>query len=260
VVTVGAAEWTGLAALVADSRRTLLFTGAGISTGSGIADFRGPGGVWTRRRPVTLQEFLQSKDARVEYWDQKLEAWPSFRAARPNPVHVAAVSLERAGRLHMVVTQNIDGLHRRAGTSSDRLVEIHGTNLWVECLGCGERTDPDSHMLRFESTREPPVCRCGGWLKAATISFGQSLRSDDLERAFRAAASADLVVALGSTLSVYPAASIPLEAAENGAPYVIVNRGQTDHDGHRAVTLRIEGDVVDVFPKAVTRALGGTSA
>lgn len=234
----------------------LVFTGAGISTGSGIADFRGPQGVWKRRSPVYLQDFLSSEAARVEYWDQKLEAWPSFRAARPNPVHFAAVDLEKAGKLLMVVTQNIDGLHARAGTSPERLVELHGTNLWVECLGCKERTDPEPHMRRFAKSRKPPVCACGGFLKPATISFGQSLKPTELERAFAAASDSDLVVALGSTLSVYPAASIPLAAVEQAsAGYVIINRGATDHDGHPAVTLRVEGDVVELFPPAVREAL-----
>lgn len=245
-----------LPALLAASNQLLVFTGAGISTGSGIADFRGPQGVWKRRRPVYLQEFLSSEAARVEYWDQKLEAWPSFRAASPNPVHVAVVDLEKAGKLLMVVTQNIDGLHARAGTSRERLVELHGTNLWVECLGCEKRTDPEPYMRRFEQTRKPPICSCGGFLKPATISFGQSLRPVDLERAFGAAREADLVVALGSTLSVYPAASVPLAAAERaGAPYIIINRGPTDHDGHPAVTLRLEGDVVELFPRAVAEVI-----
>lgn len=244
-----------LVSLLARSRRLLLFTGAGISTGSGIADFRGPQGVWTRRRAVTLQEFLSLDAARVEYWDQKLEAWPAFRAASPNPVHFATVDLERAANLLLVVTQNIDGLHARAGTTPARLVELHGTNLSVQCLRCGERSDPDPVMRRFEQSRKPPVCACGGFLKPATVSFGQNLRSEDLRRSFAAASEADLVVALGSTLSVYPAASIPLAAAERGVPYVIVNRGPTEHDDLPSLTLRLEGDVVDLFPGAVAEAL-----
>ena len=237
------------------SRRVLVFSGAGISTASGISDFRGPRGLWTRRRPVSFQQFLDSEDARVEYWDQKLEAWPSFSEALPNSVHRSVVELERAGKLTMVVTQNIDGLHARAGTSEDRLVELHGTNGRVACLRCHERSDPEPHMERFRKTRQPPRCSCGGFLKPATISFGQSLREEDLSRAHAAAATADLVVALGSTLSVYPAAAIPLLAAERGVPYVIINRGETDHDGHPAVTLRLEGDVSEIFPGAVIDVL-----
>ncbi len=239
-----------------DARHVLVFTGAGVSTRSGIPDFRGPGGVWSRRRPVYFQEFLASEDARVEYWDYKLEGFEAFRDARPARVHEAIARLERAGRIVMVVTQNIDGLHERAGTSRERLVELHGTNSAVECLTCGARTEPGPHFERFRAERRCPRCACGGLLKLATISFGQSLREGDLARAFAAARAADLVVALGSTLSVHPAASVPLVAAERGVPYVIVNRGETDHDGHPAVRLRLEGDVEEIFPPAVEAALG----
>jgi NAD-dependent deacetylase len=155
----------------------------------------------------------------------------------------------------MVLTQNIDGLHSLAGTSPERLVEIHGTGGEVECLSCGGRSDPGPHMDSFARTRRPPTCACGGLLKPATISFGQGLRAEDLERAARAAAGCDLVIALGSSLSVHPAASFPLAAAERGAPYVIINRGATDQDGHPCVTLRFEGDVVEIFPPAVEAAL-----
>jgi NAD-dependent deacetylase len=234
----------------------LIFTGAGVSTGSGIPDFRGPQGVWKRRQPVYYQEFLTSEAAREEHWDFKLEGWKGFRDARPNAVHQAIVDLERAGKLLLLVTQNIDGLHRKAGTSADKLVEIHGTNLEVECLSCGRRSDPDAHFESFAGSRVPPRCEtCGGWLKPATISFGQSLREGDLERSFEAAAETDLAVALGSTLSVTPAAHVPLQAARGGAPYVIVNRGDTEHDGLPLVTLRLEGNVTDIFPPAVKAAL-----
>lgn len=241
--------------LLKECRRVLVFTGAGISTGSGIADFRGPQGVWKTRQPVYFQSFLSSEASRVEYWDQKLEAWPSFRDARPNAAHDAAVTLEASGRLEMLVTQNIDGLHALAGTTRERLVEIHGTNGLVECLGCGDRTDPAPHMAEFERTRRAPRCACGGFLKPATISFGQSLRGEDLERASAAASACDLAISLGSTLSVYPAASIPLAAAERGIPYVVVNRGPTEHDRHPSLTLRMEGDVAEIFPAAVGAAL-----
>lgn len=244
-----------LVSLLRAARRIFVFTGAGISTGSGIRDFRGPQGVWKTRQPVYFDRFLSSEAARVEHWDQKLEAWPSFRDARPNAAHEAIAALDRAGRVLLVVTQNIDGLHSRSGIPVERLVEIHGTNGEVECLSCGERSDPSPHMETFARTRKPPVCPCGGLLKPATISFGQSLRSLDLARAARAAASCDLVLALGSSLSVYPASSFPLAAAEEGAPYVIVNQGPTEHDGHPAVTLRLEGDVVEILPTAVEAAL-----
>jgi NAD-dependent deacetylase len=234
----------------------LIFSGAGVSTASGIPDFRGPNGVWTRRRPVYYDEFLASEAARVEYWDYKLETWEIYQRAQPNAVHHAVVALERAGRVVAVVTQNVDGLHRRAGSPPERLIELHGTDLLVECQTCHASSDPEPHFDRFRTARSAPRCDCGGLLKPATISFGQSLRPADLDRAASAARRADLVVALGSTLSVYPAASIPLLAAERGTPYVIVNRGATEHDGNAAVTLRLEGDVTEVFPSAVAAALG----
>lgn len=237
------------------SQRILVFCGAGVSTASGIPDFRGPGGVWTRRRPVYYDEFLASEAARVEYWDFKLETWESYQHAQPNPVHHAIVALERAGKVVSVVTQNIDGLHHRAGTSPGVLVELHGTDFLVECQRCHATSDPASHFARFKTTRRPPYCECGGVLKSATISFGQPLRTTDLERAAAAAARADLVLALGSTLSVYPAASIPLIAAERGTPYIIVNRGPSEHDDHPSVTLRLEGDVTELVPPAVEAAL-----
>lgn len=233
----------------------LVFCGAGISTASGIPDFRGPDGVWTRRRPVYYDEFLSSEAARVEYWDFKLESWEIYQQAQPNSVHYAIVALERADKVLSVVTQNIDGLHRRAGTSPDRLIELHGTDLIVECLSCHAAGDPAPHLARFKTTRQPPRCECGGMLKPATISFGQPLRMTDWDRAATAAAAADLVLALGSTLSVYPAAGIPLMAAERGTPYVIVNRGESEHDDHPGVTLRLDGDVTAIVPAAVEQAL-----
>src|SRR5438105_2909299 len=162
--------------LLNEGRNILLFTGAGISTGSGIPDFRGPDGVWKRRQPVYYDAFMRSEAARIEHWDFKLEGWSGFRDARPNPTHEAIVQLERAGKVVAVVTQNIDGLHARAGTSAERLVELHGTNSFIECQSCGQRSDPEPHFEYFRQTRRPPVCGCGGFLKPATISFGQTLR------------------------------------------------------------------------------------
>jgi len=233
----------------------MIFTGAGISTGSGIPDFRGPQGVWKKRQPVYFQDFMTSEAARIEHWDFKLEGWDGYRDAQPNAVHRAIVVLENAGKVLAVVTQNIDGLHARSGTDSERLVELHGTNLLIECVNCKTRSDPEPHFEFFRANRTPPLCECGGFLKPATISFGQSLDPRVLERAEQAAADCDLVVALGSTLSVYPAASFPLLAAERGTPYVVINRGPTDHDHEPAVSLRIEGDVAEIFPPAVEAAM-----
>lgn len=237
------------------SEKMFIFTGAGISTASGIPDFRGPQGVWKKRQPVYFQDFMSSEAARIEHWDFKLEGWDGYRDAQPNAVHRAIVALENAGKVLAVVTQNIDGLHLRAGTSAERLIELHGTNLLVECVSCKSRSAPGPHFEFFRTNRKPPLCSCGGFLKPATISFGQSLDSRVLERAEKAAVGGDLVIALGSTLSVYPAASFPLLAALHGAPYVIINRGPTDHDDERSVSLRIEGDVAEIFPAVVEAAL-----
>ncbi|MGH8606721.1 MAG: SIR2 family NAD-dependent protein deacylase [Gammaproteobacteria bacterium] len=238
-----------------DASDILVFSGAGISTASGIPDYRGPQGVWTRRTPVYYQDFMRSEAARIEYWDYKLEGWEAFHEAQPNPVHHAIVKLERASKLCKLITQNVDGLHACAGTTHGRLVELHGNSRAVECQRCHERSDPRPHFDSFKQTRKPPICRCGGYLKPATISFGQSLRERDLDDAFAATKECDLVIALGSTLSVDPAASVPLLAAERGVPYVIINRGATEHDTHPLMSLRIEGDVLDIFPPAVEEAL-----
>lgn len=241
--------------LITGAERILIFTGAGISTGSGIPDYRGPQGVWKTRRPVYYDEFMASEERRAAYWQQKMEDAETWGAARPNEVHRAIVRLERAGKVEMVVTQNVDGLHARAGTSRNKLIEIHGTNLEVECQSCLERTDPEPHYAYFRETGKAPVCHCGGLLKPATISFGQSLRTAELAMAFDAADRCDLAMSLGSTLTVNPAAAIPLYATERGTPYVVVNQGATDHDRLRAVTLRIEGDVADIIPPAIDAAL-----
>jgi NAD-dependent deacetylase len=244
-----------LANLIRVAKKIVSFTGAGISTGSGIPDFRGPQGIWKRRQPVYYHDFMRSETARIEHWDFKLEGWEAFRDAKPNKTHDAIAELERAGKLLAVITQNIDGLHARAGTSPQLLVELHGTNSEIECQSCGRRSEPETAFRYFRETRKPPLCDCGGFLKPATISFGQNLRSEDIERAENAARNADLMIALGSTLSVYPAASIPLIAANRGVPYVIINQGETEHDGLAEVTVRIEGDVAEFFPPAVASAL-----
>ena len=245
-----------LAVLLRNAERVMVFTGAGISTGSGIPDFRGPQGVWKTQQPVYYADFMSSRAARVKYWHYKLDGWQSFRDAEPTATHRAVAALETWGKLEAVVTQNIDGLHVAGGSSPARVIELHGTNREVECQTCGERSDPAPHFAAFAENEEPPLCACGGFLKPATISFGQSLRTADLEAAAVAAEACDLVVAMGSTLSVHPAASFPLLAAQRGVPYAIINRGETDHDHLPQVTLRLDGDVAELFPAAVAAAQG----
>jgi len=245
-----------LAGLLTAADKILFFTGAGISTGSGIADYRGPQGQWKTKEPVYFQDFMASEAARREYWDQKLETWPEIRDALPNPAHRAIAELEAENKVLAVVTQNIDGLHEKAGTSLERLVELHGTNLKVECMSCHAMTDPEPHFELFASSRRPPDCSaCGGYLKPATISFGQGLNEESMRRAMAASMATDLVLALGSSLSVQPAASIPLLAAQRGVPYAIINRGVTEHDAYEVVTLRLDGDVTEILPAAVAASL-----
>ncbi len=233
----------------------LVFTGAGISTRSGIPDFRGPKGIWKKRQPVYYQDFLASEASRIEYWDYKLEGWEQFRDARPNAAHLALAKLEAANKLNLLITQNVDGLHQKAGNSRKKVVELHGTNAEVSCQSCGARSDPEPHFRYFQTHRKSPICHCGGLLKPATISFGQALDEALLQRAYTSASTADLVLALGSTLAVYPAAMIPLQAAKRGIPYVIINLGETDHDGDELVCLRISADISSILPSAVDEAL-----
>ncbi|MEE8408065.1 MAG: Sir2 family NAD-dependent protein deacetylase [Myxococcota bacterium] len=250
------ADVEALGKFLRPAQRILVFTGAGISTGSGIPDFRGPNGLWKKMQPVYFDEFLASEEKRVEHWEYKLAGYDAFASAKPNATHEAIAELERMGRLQAVVTQNIDGLHQDGGSSPDKIIEVHGTNRQIECLSCNERSDPAPAMAYFREHRRTPTCHCGGLMKAATISFGQSLEPGILERAAREAEEADLVVALGSTLSVHPAASIPLVAARNGTPYVIINRGATDQD--QLADLKLDGDVTEILPPAVA-ALGATT-
>ena len=240
---------------IAESNRILIFTGAGISTPSGIPAFRGAGGIWTTRQPVLYQDFMTKESARIEYWQYKLELWEEHGDAQPNIIHESIVRLEKAGKVEMVVTQNVDGLHLAAGTNRDLLVEVHGNGTLVECQSCGFEDLAQPSFEQFKGEGKCPTCKCGGYLKPATISFGQNLREADLKRAFVTAEACDLVIALGSTLSVSPANSIPLRAAQAGNPYIIINRDETDHDGLSQVSLRLSGNVEDLFPAAVNEAL-----
>jgi NAD-dependent deacetylase len=242
-----------LADLIETAKAILIVTGAGVSTEAGIPDFRGPEGVWKTQRPVDYWDFLASEESRILYWDQKVLAAETIGPAEPGSVHRACVDLEKAGKLEAIVTQNIDGLHTMAG--SQDVIEVHGTGREAVCLDCGDQTPIEPHLEAFTDTRVPPRCDCGGLLKPATISFGQPLDPVTLSKAMRAADACDLVIAMGTTLLVYPAADIPLQAASRSVPYVIINQGTTEHDGLRQVTLRIEAPVGPTFSTAVADAL-----
>ena len=238
--------------LVADASRIVGFTGAGISTESGVPDFRSPDGVWAQNRTVDFQEFVSSEAGRIEYWRQKAAAWPAMRVAQPNAGHHAFVELHRQGRLEALITQNIERLHQRSGLPADKVLELHGTTTEAVCLTCGDRITSDEACRRIEGGEKAPRCRpCGGFLKPATISFGQAMPQDVMVRAQVAAETCDLLLAVGSSLVVEPAASIPRVARQAGARLIIVNRDPTPLDG--IADAVVHGEIGAVLPELVHR-------
>ena len=240
---------------VEEARRLVALTGAGISTDSGIPDFRGPQGVWTRNpeaeKLATLQNYLADPDVRRRAWRSRLES-PAWRA-QPNAGHRALVVLERRGQLDTLITQNVDGLHQLAGSSPERVVEIHGTMREVGCLSCGERTLMERVLERVRAGEDDPACRtCGGILKSATISFGQSLVQEDLARAGQAARRCDLMLAVGTKLSVGPIAGVVPAARDAGARVVIINAEPTEMDETAHAVLR--GPISELLPQVVGAA------
>lgn len=236
------------------ARSVAILTGAGISTESGIPDFRGPDGVWTKNpaaeRTATIQHYIADRDHRVRSWANRAES--PMHNAEPNAGHYALTALEGKGKLDTLVTQNIDGLHHAAGTSPERIVEIHGTVRDYACLGCGDRGPIEVVLDRVRNGDEDPHCgHCGGLLKSATISFGQALVAEDLERAQLAAASCDLFLAIGTSLTVYPVAALPEIALQSGARLVILNAQETPYDPAAAAILR--DGIGSVLPGIVER-------
>jgi NAD-dependent deacetylase len=196
---------------------------------------------------------VRSDASRREYWAFKLDGYASFRDARPNAAHWALAELEKLGKLSLLATQNVDGLHQLAGSSRDVLVELHGTNAFARCDQCRAEEGIDRAMRDFESTKEPPLCvTCGGFMRPSVVMFGEMLDDRALARAAQASQNADLVLALGSSLVVTPAADLPLVGARAGAPYVIVNQGETPHDD--VATLKLDADVSDVLPAALEKS------
>jgi len=237
---------------IAAARRIVVLTGAGISTDSGIPDFRGPQGVWTRNpqaeKMATLQHYVADPDVRKRSWQDRLSS-PAWQA-KPNAGHLALVELERRGNLDTLVTQNVDGLHLMAGTSPERLIQIHGTMREVTCLACGERAPMERALARVRAGEDDPACRsCGGILKSATISFGQSLVAADLTRAQQAAHRSDLMLAVGTKLSVWPIAGVVPTAKEAGARVVIINAEPTELDSMADAVLR--GSISEILPRLV---------
>ncbi len=221
----------GLRRFLEASRRAVVFTGAGISTESGIPDFRSPTGIWARTKPILFQDFIASADARREAWRRKFDSEPTMRAAAPNRGHRAVARLVRSGRASAVVTQNIDGLHQASGIPDSQVVELHGNATYARCLGCGQRHEIEALREAFERDGDVPDCAgCGGLVKTATVSFGQPMPEMAMRRAEAETLAADLFLVLGSSLVVQPAAGFPVLAKRNGARLAIVNNEETPLD------------------------------
>jgi NAD-dependent deacetylase len=237
-------------ALIDQARHVAVLTGAGISTDSGIADFRGPKGLWTRNpeaeKMATIQHYMAEPEVRVRAWQMRLAM--ADQARRPNPGHRALLALERREKLLTLITQNVDGLHHDAGQDPRRIVEIHGTMREVVCMACHDRQPMEPVLQRVHAGEPDPSClQCGGILKSATISFGQGLVAEDLERAEQAAHECDLMLAIGTTLAVYPVAAVVPIAADRGARVVIVNAEPTEMDELADVLVR--GSISEVLPR-----------
>lgn len=222
-----------VARLIADSKSVVIFVGAGLSTESGIPDFRSPGGVWEKYDPEDFyfQNFLSKEQSREKYWQMATEMYEAMKDAKPNEGHVAVADLERLGKLDCLITQNIDGLHFKAGNSEGKVLELHGTAMHVSCLSCEKRYERDAIQDRIAKGDRSPQCdSCNGLLKPATISFGQSMPERETAEAYRRSAACDLFIVIGSSLVVHPAAQMPVIAKRSGAKLVIVNRDDTPCD------------------------------
>jgi len=236
--------------LFKESRRAVAFTGAGISTESGIPDFRSPGGLWTKNMPIEFSDFLRSKEMRDEAWRKKFAMEDSFRAAKPGRGHRALAALLQRGKLSTVITQNIDNLHQVSGIPSGNVIELHGNGSYATCLDCGTRYELDWVKERFDRAggTAPDCTACDGRVKSATISFGQSMPEEPMRQAEIETLAADLFIAIGSSLVVWPAAGFPLRAKRNGARLAILNREATDLDDIADLVIRDDiGDVLEVF-------------
>jgi NAD-dependent deacetylase len=230
-----------IARLIEGARHITAFTGAGISTESGIPDFRSPGGVWSRMKPIQFQDFLRDPELRREGWSRAFSGRAGWTGRAPNAGHMALARLARQGRLKSVITQNVDNLHQDSGLSADQVIELHGNASYATCLECGLRHEIEDLRPAFEASGEAPACReCQGVVKTATISFGQAMPQEPMQRAEAETLACDLFLVLGSSLVVYPAADFPILAKRNGAKLVIINREPTGLDGHADLVLHDE--------------------
>ncbi|EJW21791.1 hypothetical protein IMCC14465_01850 [alpha proteobacterium IMCC14465] len=228
-----------------ESAYTVIFTGAGISTDSGIPDFRSPGGLWSRLAPIDFRDFMASDEMRVETWRRKILLDQEIGKPEPNKAHSVISQLVGEGKVHKVITQNIDNLHQKSGLSADKVIELHGNGTFAKCTSCNKQYQIDVIKEQFKRDNLAPVCACGGYIKSATVSFGQSMPPEAMQAAEEASLACELFIAVGSSLKVFPAAGFPLLAKQNGAKFVIVNRDETDLDGYADMILNNE--ISDVF-------------
>jgi NAD-dependent deacetylase len=235
--------------MIAAASTIIPFTGAGISTECGIPDFRSPGGLWTRNRPIPFDEFMASQEARDEAWRRRFAMQPTFAAARPGRGHRALASLYRAGKVPAIITQNIDNLHQASGVASDHVIELHGNTTYARCVGCGRDYDLSWVKQRFDEEGAAPDCAmCTEPIKTATISFGQAMPEGAMQRATEFTQQCDLFLAIGSSLVVWPAAGFPAMAKNCGAHLVIINREPTEQDDLADLVLRYDiGETLGPF-------------
>jgi NAD-dependent deacetylase len=232
--------------MIESSERVVPFTGAGISTESGIPDFRSPGGLWTKTQPIPFDQFLKSRDMRDEAWRRRFAMEEYFAKAAPTRGHLALASLYRRGKSPGVITQNIDNLHQASGIAARDVIELHGNTTFATCLDCSTRYELHDMKLKFDSAGgSAPDCDCGGYIKTATVSFGQAMPEAEMRRAHEWTGGCDLFIAIGSSLVVWPAAGFPLQAKKNGAQLVIINRESTEFDS--IADLVIHNDIGDAL-------------
>jgi len=239
-----------LSRLIEQASRVVFFTGAGMSTESGIPDFRSPGGIWSKIKPIQFQDFVADAEMRKESWRRKFEGSDGMARAKPNSGHLALAKLIGSGKASCVITQNVDNLHQNSGIPDDRVIELHGNATYGKCLDCGRHYDFAPLEIAFKQHGEVPPCEaCSGLIKTATISFGQSMPALAMRRAEEATRDCDLFIAIGSSLLVYPAAGFPVLAKQQGAKLVILNREVTDVDEH--ADLVINDEIGSVLSQAI---------
>lgn len=227
-----------IAQRILEGDKNIVFSGAGISTESGIPDYRSKGGIWDKFRPVYFDEFMSSKNARIEYWRRKAELYHDLVQAKPNPAHMSLVKLYEMGLLEAVITQNIDGLHQESGLPDEKVIELHGNTRRVRCMSCGKTISIHEAQKRIEAGDLAPECECGGYMKSDTISFGQAMPADEVEKAIDLSRNCDFFLVVGSTLLVQPAALMPSYAKQSGAFLAIVNLSETPYDERCDVLIR----------------------